>query len=54
MAAIIVDQYLSQEYYPKVNVHRPAGVNLTAKHAKFAKISLLCFAFFANFAVFHF
>jgi RPA family protein len=40
--------------YPNVNVHRPAGVNLTSKHAKLAKISLLCFAFSANFAVFHF
>src|SRR5450759_627371 len=37
-----------------VNVPRPAGVNLTSKHAKLAKISLLCFAFSANFAVFHF
>ena len=34
-----------------LNVHRPAGVNLTAKRAKFAKILLLSFAFFANFAV---
>ena len=35
------------EPMPNLNVHRPAWVNLTAKRAKFAKILLLNFAFFA-------